>query len=268
MKLKQGSSTSKCHTSLPQSAVALLRGLAEPGSIAAPHGAPAGQRVCASDAALLVAADLARRSPAGLKVTAAGRAFLRRRDADGEVDAFRAQHLSLAHQAFATLGGPVVAIVDEAESPLMWLARRKTRDGQPLIAPAQLLAGERLRRDFTVAQLTPRLTVNLDVIATREGCGPGDMNPSDTVIAARQRVRAALDAVGPEFAGLMLDVCCFLKRLEDVERERCWPQRTAKIVLQLGLDRLARHYGLQSEARGRARATLRAWRAEDAGVEG
>ncbi len=264
LKLRDQSSTAS-RTTLPPSAVALLRGLVKHGPAVAPHGAPTGRQASAADAALLVAADLAQRSPAGLKVTAAGQAFLRRRDSGGEVDAFRAQHLSLARQAFAALASPVTAIVDEAESPLVWLAGRKTRDGQPLIEPAQLLAGERLRKDFTVAQLAPRLTVTLDVIVTHEGRGPGEMNLSDTVVAARLRVRAALDAVGPEFAGLMLDVCCFLKRLEDVEFERGWPRRTSRIVLQLGLNRLARHYGLAGEARGRARGTLRAWRAEEAG---
>ena len=87
---------------------------------------------------------------------------------------------------------------------------------------------------------------------------------TETMVAARQRVHQALDAVGPELAGLLLDVCCFLKRLEDVERERAWPARSAKVVLQLGLDRLARHYGYAGEAHGRGHASIRTWLAEDA----
>jgi hypothetical protein len=91
---------------------------------------------------------------------------------------------------------------------------------------------------------------------------------TDLVIASRQRVRLAMEACGPEFSGLLMDVCCFLRGLEEVERERGWPLRSAKIVLQLALDRLARHYGLRDEARGDASARVRTWLAADAGFEG
>src|SRR5438552_1991502 len=126
-------------------------------------------------------------------------------------------------------------------------------------------SGERLLADVTRAQMMPRITANwTSSVAQDRRTGGGAVTFTEAAIAARQRVRHALDAVGPEFTGLLLDVCCFLKRLEDVERERRWPPRSAKVVLQLGLDRLARHYGYAAEARGAARATVRTWLAPDA----
>jgi hypothetical protein len=109
----------------------------------------------------------------------------------------------------------------------------------------------------------PRTTSNWESPTRRRGAGSAGYITEGTV-AARQTVRQALNAVGPEFSGLLLDVCCFLKRLEDVERERLWPTRSAKVVLQLALDRLARHYGYAAETRGRARPAVRTWLAEGA----
>jgi hypothetical protein len=184
-----------------------------------------------------------------------------------EIDAFRGQHLALAQRQIATELGRANVIVDEAESPLAWLARRRGRDGRALIEPHQLQAGERLRADFTRANLMPRTTSNWasPISSDRRGAG-GDRSSAftETMVAARQRVHQALDAVGPEFAGLLLDVCCFLKGLEDIERERCWPARSAKVVLQLALERLARHYGYAAQTKGRAHAAIRTWLADDA----
>ncbi|MGI8526179.1 MAG: DUF6456 domain-containing protein [Pseudolabrys sp.] len=187
------------------------------------------------------------------------------------IDAFRAQHLDLARRHIATDRGKRGVTVNDAESPLAWLARRRGRGGAALIAPHQLAAGERLRAEFTRAQLMPRTTTNWsDPVAGRRGVGGGAGTITDVMVAARQRLRHALDAAGPEFSGLLLDVCCFLKGLEDVERERQWPARSAKIVLQLALEALARHYGFDAQARGRRHAPLRTWLSGDAAfsVEG
>ena len=184
--------------------------------------------------------------------------------ADAGIDPLRARHLHLARQQIEGPTGAASVTIDEAESPLAWLARRKGRDGRALIEPVHLQAGERLRAEFTRAQLMPRITSNWSAAVAdgRRGASPAAF--TEAVITARQRTRQALDAVGPEFSGLLIDVCCFLKGLADVERDRGWPARSGKVVLQLGLERLARHYGLSVEARGRARVEVRTWLAPDA----
>jgi hypothetical protein len=177
-----------------------------------------------------------------------------------EIDRFRGQHLDLGERQIATELGRSNVTVDESESPLAWLARRRGRNGRALIEPYQFQAGERLRADFTCAHMMPRTTSNWEspISSGRRG-GECAAEFTETMVATRQRVHQALDAAGPEFGGLLLDVCCFLKGLEDIERERGWPPRSAKVVLQLALDRLARHYGFAAQVRGPAYAPIRTW---------
>jgi hypothetical protein len=158
--------------------------------------------------------------------------------------------------------------VNAAESPIAWLRQRRNKDGRPLISEAEFDAGERLRADFWFAQMTPRVTANWDAAVSSASCrrgAPGaGSDMQDSVIAAGARVRSALSAVGPELAGVLIDVCCHLKGLEEVERLAGWPQRSGKVVLQLALERLARHYGLLRDGDGGERGgRVRHWGAED-----
>ena len=150
------------------------------------------------------------------------------------------------------------------ECPLGWLASRKDKDGQPLISREQLEAGERLRRDYTFAMLMPRVTASWSGAPSspsgkRTGFS-GGADLTDNVIAARERVNRALQAVGPELSGILVDVCCYLKGLEAVEKASGWPQRSSKIVLGIALQLLARHYGLLRETHARDEpARVRHW---------
>ncbi len=159
-------------------------------------------------------------------------------------------------------GSMTRAVLDE--SPLAWLARRKGRDGRPYLEPEQFAAGERLRRDATLGALMPRMGVSFDpaMIAGRSRNGAADF--ADATLAARERVSRAMTAIGPDAAGVVLDVCGFLKGLETVELERQWPRGTARVFLQMGLKRLAAHYGLEPAAIGPVSRRDRVWRAADA----
>ena len=107
-----------------------------------------------------------------------------------DIDPLRARHLSLASGKVHTKAGENTVLVNEAESPLVWLARRKGSDGAMLIDSVQLQAGERLRADFTRAQLMPRTTSNwtAPVASAARSSGGGAAAMTDAMVAARQRV--------------------------------------------------------------------------------
>lgn len=146
------------------------------------------------------------------------------------------------------------------EGPLVWLRRRKDRDGRPLITQPQFDAGERLAVDYAQARMLPRITVNWSpaAAANRAQAGSG-VEISDRAVAARERLHRALTSVGPEIAPLLLDVCCYEIGLEQAEKARGWPQRSGKVVLDMGLTALARHYGLLAPDRPERSSRPRRW---------
>ncbi len=161
-------------------------------------------------------------------------------------------------------GAPDYALVNLSESPLGQLMRRKTKCGRPFLSQAEFTAGERLRADFTRGQIMPRLGANWEasVASRRRTDANGVAELTEAALAARQRVERAVNAVGPELSGVLIDICCFLKGLELVESERGWPVRSAKIVLKTALGVLSRHYEPQAPRR-RTGGSIVHWGSED-----
>jgi hypothetical protein len=214
----------------------------------------------------LVRQDLARWEQASsermsLLPTDAGEAFLRRAASPDRDMAFFHQHRETAVASVETDSGPTRVRIDTDESPLDWLRRRRDRNGEPMIDEASYQAGERLRTDIMLAGLLPGVTARWDGMPKSSGSGSLS-DATDRMIAARQRLRNAFDAVGADFSDLLMDLCGFLKGLELIERERQWPARSAKIVVRLALARLAEHYGIEAAARGPAASRgIRVWKA-------
>ena len=137
--------------------------------------------------------------------------------------------------------------LNEAENALCWLFKRKGPDGLPLISAIQFAAGEKLREDYTFGHVAPRVTAvwSTEIPSGSAGRSGGrGLNPSDRALAAKERCFRAIDAVGPELGGILMEICCMSAGLEQAERSLSLPQRSGKAVLGLALTRLARHYGL------------------------
>lgn len=181
-------------------------------------------------------------------ITSVGRAALKRMLAGGS---FADQH-----KVFETRnikpddGSPAQPLrYNLAESPLALLGRRRGQGGTAFLAPEQIEAGERLREDFELAQMGPRVAQNWDrflTCATRGGFNGN--SPAEGPAAARARVSAALGDLGPGLADIAFRVCCFLDGLEKAEKRLGWSARSGKVVLRIALQRLARHYGIARQA--------------------
>ncbi len=131
-----------------------------------------------------------------------------------------------------------------AESPLTALARRRDKDGSLFLDDGLVSAGERLREDFELAQMGPRVSQNWDRFLTGGGRGgfTADSGIGDGPSAARARVAGALSDLGEGLSDVVLRCCCYLEGLETAEKKLGWSARSGKIVLRIALMRLQKHY--------------------------
>ena len=213
-----------------------------------------------------VSLGLVRHSVGLLRATDEARSFLRRTLATAgmqEEGGFADQHGDIVETSVEMDGSrqPVRRNLDD--SPLSSLARLKDKAGAPFFPPEAVAAGERLLGDFTRAQLQPRITSSWEPRLSSRGKGePGGLaDIAASALEARRRFAEAMEAMGPELAGVAADVCCFGKGMELVERERQWPVRSAKLMLRTALLALARHYA--PPPRHTARRNGHHWGADD-----
>ena len=185
------------------------------------------------------------------EITTAGRAALKRfleEDATaGMAEApqvFAGQHRVWGERRVVENGEMRRLRYNMAESPVAALGRRRDKDGAPFLTPEQVAAGERLREDFELAQMGPRVAQNWDRFLTGGGRGDfaGGRGPAEGPRDARDRVAAALRDLGPGLGDMALRCCCHLEGLEAAEKRLGWSARSGKIVLRIALDRLRRHY--------------------------
>ncbi len=178
-------------------------------------------------------------------ITSVGRAALRRMLADD--GGFMEQHQEFEERNVK--GGKDGNIkrlrYNIAESPLGLLGRKRGPDGTSFLSAAQITAGERLREDFEMAHMGPRVAQNWDRFLTSASRGGfSDNSPAEGPSAAQARVSKALTALGPGLADIAFRVCCFLDGLEKAEKRLGWSARSGKVVLRIALQRLAQHYGI------------------------
>lgn len=194
---------------------------------------------------------------ASYEVTSAGRAALKRMiDEEEQTRAgglneaatpFADQHRQWEMRNVATPeggGGTRRMRYNLAESPIAVMGRRRDKDGKLFLEPELVEAAERLREDFEIAQMGPRVAQNWERFLTggeRGGYRP-DSATSEGNGSARDRVSAALRDLGPGLGDVALRVCCFLEGIEAAERRMGWAARSGKIVLRIALMRLRRHY--------------------------
>jgi len=201
----------------------------------------------------LLARGLIARSGGAFVASDLAAAWMKRGESD--VLPFRRQHDTIESAPPPVPSGTDV-LVNRDESPVATLARRVGAGGAPWLQPHCVAVAERLRQDFEIGNLQPRVTANWSASVATSGRrdGGGGVDLTEAALSARRRVDRALVAVGPELSGVLIDVCCLLKGLETVERERHWPARSAKLVLRIALESLARHYGYSEAASGPVRS--------------
>lgn len=200
-----------------------------------------------------LASDLMEKTDNGLVLNVTGRAWVRRHLERGVEagDGFQAQHQ--LRKIYRTDEGIGVQR-NVGQTALEW-ARLRPNGSRFGISDAEFAAGMQLQTDVFKAQGPARTCMDWSRPDYVDGGGYSETDHH--YIDARRRVRAALEYVGPGLSDFVLDMCCELRGLEDHENVFALPRRSGRLVLKLGLSRLAVFYDLQTSSEAVASFRMR-----------
>ncbi|MGJ8526922.1 DUF6456 domain-containing protein [Maritalea sp.] len=119
------------------------------------------------------------------------------------------------------------------------------------LSPHHILAANRVSSLVERSQLRPSVTQNLSELSqTKRNSQGNDNDISDMAIDCRTRLADITGRLPKDCAGVVIDICGFDKGLQQVEFERRWPRRSAKLILRMGLEQVAELLQLQVTATG------------------
>jgi len=127
---------------------------------------------------------------------------------------------------------------------ILRLARRKDKQGEPLLSDPQITAAHRYTLDLLRAGEGHVGTVDL---STPKVDGTRRHDAAERAALARidghRALKSARAAIGNDLTRLLNAVCGANERLDAIERAETWSRGTGLSVLKIALDLLVRHYG-------------------------
>ncbi|MEM6682203.1 MAG: DUF6456 domain-containing protein [Pseudomonadota bacterium] len=166
-------------------------------------------------------------------------------------DVFANQHRDMVTEHIEIDQAKQKVRVNRSDSPLWWLRARRDKNGKPLISDLQFAAGERLRQDWEMSQLGPKICMSwTDTPPQRDrSSAPEARDLPPGAFRAKERVHAALAYCGEGLGDVLIRVCCREEGLTEAESAMNWPRRSGKLILGFGLERLVDFYGMRSGRR-------------------
>ncbi|MCZ4271177.1 DUF6456 domain-containing protein [Maritalea porphyrae] len=161
------------------------------------------------------------------------------------------QQLALLKQDVSSVQVTDQKPVKSANDTIVRLSRKSKGEEQAFLAAHHVLVANRVSALIEKGQLRQSITQNLSVLRqSSQFLGNGATDLSDMAIDCRKRLNQLITQLPKDCAGVVVDICGYDKGLQQVEFERSWPRRSAKLVLRMGLDHAAEFWKIGATAEG------------------